>query len=106
MIHSILLCRLPQSFRIDCRIVAGPGSGKTRVLTARVEHLIRQQGCKPWQLVVITFSNKAARELQERLESLLGPSTANQVISGEEGVHLTLLLQEQFILSLLFLLPF
>lgn len=65
-----------------CRIVAGPGSGKTRVLTARVEHLIRQQGCKPWQLVVITFSNKAARELQERLETLLGANTANQVVSG------------------------
>lgn len=64
------------------RIIAGPGSGKTRVLTSRVEYLIREKGCKPWELVVITFSNKAARELQDRLAVLLGQTVAGRVIAG------------------------
>ena len=65
------------------RIIAGPGSGKTRVLTSRVEYLIREKGCKPWELVVITFSNKAARELQDRLAVLLGQTVASRVIAGQ-----------------------
>ena len=64
------------------RIIAGPGSGKTRVLTSRVEYLIQQKGCKPWELVVITFSNKAAKELQDRLDKLLGPAVATKVVTG------------------------
>ena len=69
-------------FASDCRIIAGPGSGKTRVLTSRVEYLIKEKGCKPWEMVVITFSNKAARELQDRLAVLLGQELASQVIAG------------------------
>lgn len=65
------------------RIIAGPGSGKTRVLTSRVEYLIREKGCKPWEMVVITFSNKAARELQDRLAVLLGQDVAGRVIAGQ-----------------------
>ncbi|KAL3133778.1 hypothetical protein ABBQ32_008258 [Trebouxia sp. C0010 RCD-2024] len=64
------------------RIIAGPGSGKTRVLTSRVEYLIKEKECKPWEMVVITFSNKAARELQDRLAVLLGTELASQVIAG------------------------
>ena len=64
------------------RIIAGPGSGKTRVLTSRVEYLIKEKECKPWEMVVITFSNKAARELQDRLAVLLGAKLASQVIAG------------------------
>lgn len=64
------------------RIIAGPGSGKTRVLTSRVEYLIKEKGCKPWELVVITFSNKAAKELQDRLDKLLGPALATKVVTG------------------------
>ena len=67
---------------LHCRIIAGPGSGKTRVLTSRVEYLIKEKGCKPWEMVVITFSNKAARELQDRLAVLLGQKLASQVIAG------------------------
>lgn len=66
----------------DRRIIAGPGSGKTRVLTSRVEYLIKEKGCKPWEMVVITFSNKAARELQDRLAVLLGQELTSQVIAG------------------------
>lgn len=82
--HQYLLAFTCHSVKCVCiRIIAGPGSGKTRVLTSRVEYLIREKGCKPWELVVITFSNKAARELQDRLAVLLGQTVASRVIAGQ-----------------------
>ena len=64
------------------KVLAGPGSGKTRVLVGRVTHLINECGVPPSHILCITFTNKAAREMKERLELSVGVDNAAAVTSG------------------------
>ena len=76
------------------RIIAGAGSGKTRVLTMRIVHLIEDEYVRPYKILAITFTNKAAREMKNRVENMLVSSIDSPWISTIHSLCVRILRQE------------
>lgn len=81
------------------RIIAGAGSGKTRVLMARIEYLIEELGVDPSHIMAITFTNKAAREMQERLSAQVGSQAERVRISTIHALCVRILREDADLLG-------
>ncbi|MBO5478107.1 MAG: DNA helicase PcrA [Clostridia bacterium] len=75
-------------------ILAGAGSGKTRVLTYKIAYLLEQGIVKPWQILAITFTNKAAKEMKERVEALVGQVASDMWLGTFHSVCVRILKRE------------
>ena len=75
-------------------IVAGAGSGKTAVLTRRIAYLLQKRGVAPWQILAITFTNKAAAEMKDRVGQLVGPEAERMWVATFHSVCVRILRQQ------------
>lgn len=94
----------PQREAVECvggplLVLAGAGSGKTRVLTYRIAHMVEDVGIDPWEILAITFTNKAAAEMRERLSSLIGSRSRGMWVSTFHSMCLRILKQHAELLG-------
>ena len=76
-------------------VIAGAGSGKTRVLTYKITYLLEVVGLKPYQIMALTFTNKAAREMKERIAQMVGPEKAQYLAMGTFHAQFSKLLRTE-----------
>ena len=74
-----------------CLVIAGAGSGKTKVLTHKIAYLIGEKKVLPWNILAITFTNKAANEMKERIEGLVGDATKDMWIGTFHSICVRIL---------------
>ena len=74
-----------------CLVIAGAGSGKTKVLTHKIAYLIEEKDIKPWNILAITFTNKAANEMKERITKLIGENANNMWIGTFHSICVRIL---------------
>ena len=74
-----------------CLVIAGAGSGKTKVLTHKIAYLIEEKDIKPWNILAITFTNKAANEMKERITKLIGGNANNMWIGTFHSICVRIL---------------
>ena len=82
-----------------CMIIAGAGSGKTRVLTYRIAHLIGSKGVDPFSIMALTFTNKAAKEMRSRIEAVIGNDARNIWMGTFHAVFARMLRAEAHLLG-------
>lgn len=74
-----------------CLVIAGAGSGKTKVLTHKIAYLMAEKYIKPWNILAITFTNKAANEMKERVEKLVGEAAKDMWIGTFHSICVRIL---------------
>src|SRR6185436_11427254 len=82
-----------------CMLIAGAGSGKTRVLTYRIAHLIKHHNVDPFNIMALTFTNKAAKEMRDRVESVVGNDARNLWMGTFHSVFARMLRAEAHLLG-------
>ena len=74
-----------------CLVIAGAGSGKTKVLTHKIAYLVGEKKVLPWNILAITFTNKAANEMKERIEGLVGEAAKDMWVGTFHSICVRIL---------------